>query len=159
MQKYLNSVYLHFVIKASLWYIGCAILMLKPYNMSPEDKRILIVEDEDALARILQLHIKDVGINVEVAGNGEEALTKIEKTKFDLIILDLLMPRVNGFEVLKQLKEKKYEIPVFIATNLGNTEDIKKVESLGVKHYFVKSNTPIDVLVDHIKDFLDITQS
>ena len=80
----------------------------------------------------------------------------IDKQKFDLLLLDLIMPKVDGFAVLKEMKEKKITLPVIITSNLGQEEDKKRVEELGVSDYLIKSNVSIMDIVLKIKEFLKI---
>ncbi len=119
-------------------------------------KKILIIEDEKPMARALELKLKGSGFDAQAVFNGEEALVVIKKEKFDLIILDLVMPNMDGFTLLKKLKENKNKIPLIVASNLSQEEDFKRAKSLGAKDYFVKSETPISGVVDHIKKVLGV---
>lgn len=113
-------------------------------------KKILIAEDEKPMARALELKLNHSGFETKVVGDGEAAWEAIKKEKFDLILLDLMMPKMDGFEVLKSLKEKKDNTPVIIASNLGQDDDAQKAKSLGAKWYFVKSDTSINKIVDYV---------
>src|SRR3972149_4877905 len=101
-------------------------------------KKILIVEDEKTIARPLTLKLKCSVFEAQNAYDGQEALDVLAKSKFDLIILDLVMPKVNGFEVLEKLKEQHSKTPVIVVSNLNQEEDIAKAKSLGAD-YFLKT--------------------
>lgn len=113
-------------------------------------KKILIVEDEKPMAKALQLKLNNSGYEAEVVFDGESALNFLKKKKVDLIILDLVMPKLDGFGVLKSLKDKKNKIPVIVASNLGQVDDIQKAKDLGAKDYFVKSDTSLKEVIENI---------
>ncbi len=106
------------------------------------------------MARALELKFSHEGFEVKVAANGEEALALVDTELFDLILLDLVMPKMNGFEVLKSLAEKGKPIPVIVLSNLSQAEDEAKVRALGAKGFFIKSNVPIADIVAHVKRVL-----
>ena len=110
-------------------------------------KKILIIEDEKALSRALSLKLQSEGFEVEVANDGELGLAAIKKFKPNLIILDLVMPKFDGFEVLAKIKGKK----VVVISNLSQDEDIEKAKKLGAKEYFIKSNVSLVDVVNKIK--------
>lgn len=115
-------------------------------------KKILIIEDEKPLARALELKLIHEGFQVEILSSGEEAISLIEKENFSLVVCDLVMPKLDGFELLKIIKEKGIKIPVIILTNLSQPEDEKRVRELGVAEFFIKSDTPLSKIVSHIKE-------
>ncbi|MFA5421126.1 MAG: response regulator [Patescibacteria group bacterium] len=117
-------------------------------------RKILIVEDEKPLARALELKLLNSGFRIRVATNGLEALDLLKKEKFNLILLDLVMPTVSGFDVLEKMKASKNKTPVVITSNLGQKEDLKRVQDFGVKKYFIKSDVNIVDIVNYVKDFL-----
>jgi DNA-binding response OmpR family regulator len=120
--------------------------------MEQSNKKILIIEDEKPLARALELKLLHEGFQVTSTSNGEIAIPIIEKEEFSLIICDLVMPKVDGFEVLEFIKNKNIKTPVIILTNLSQTEDEKRVRALGASEFFIKSNTSIVKIVEHIKE-------
>ncbi len=122
--------------------------------MDQQPKSVLIVEDEKPLARALELKVKHYGFLAKTAFNGKEALDILAKEKFDLILLDLIMPVMDGFELLEKMKERGLKTPVIVLTNLGQTEDAKKAKELGAVDYFIKSNTAIADVVKHIDKVL-----
>ena len=122
--------------------------------MAKAKKKILVVEDERPMAHALELKLTHEGFEVAVANNGEEALGLVAKQNFDMIMLDLMMPKVDGFDLLTALKNKESKIPAIVLSNLSQAEDEQKAKSLGAKHFFVKSNTPITNIVDYAKKLL-----
>ena len=123
-------------------------------SMSTKTKHILIVEDERPLAKALELKLGKVGYETITATNGGEAVAYLEKQDIDLIVLDLVMPKFDGFHVLEYVHEKKLSAKVLVLSNLSQTEDAKKAKNLGAVDYFIKSNTPIVTLVENIKKVL-----
>ncbi len=117
----------------------------------------MIVEDEDFLVQALKDNLTVEGCAVDTAKDGEEAVQKVEKSKPDLILLDLLMPKKDGFYVLEELKKNpKWKlIPVIVLSNLGEDTSIKKAMEMGADDYFVKSQHPIEEVIEKIKDFLN----
>jgi len=123
-------------------------------NTSP--KKILIADDEKAIAKALALKLTKAGFATEVAVNGVEAIDKIKATKFDLIVLDLIMPEKDGFAVLEYMRTKKINYPVLVASNLSQEEDLKRAKDLGAIDYFIKSNLSLQEIIDHIKKILKV---
>lgn len=117
-------------------------------------KHILIVEDERPLSHALEMKLKNQGYDTHVVMNGADALTEVKAGKYDLILLDLIMPIMDGFAVLAELKNQKSKIPVIVLSNLGQDEDRSKTKELGAVDYFVKSNTPIADIVARVKTAL-----
>ena len=117
-------------------------------------KKILIIEDERTLARALELKLSRSGFNVRVVLNGEEGIKLLEKEVFSLILLDLIMPKMDGFMVLETLQAMGIKTPVMVLTNLSHEHDIERTEKFGAKDFFIKSNTPISVIVDRAKSIL-----
>lgn len=120
------------------------------------NKKILIIEDEKPMAHALELKLKNNGFDVTVAFNGEDGLNFLKKEPFDLILLDLIMPKIDGFKVLETLQIQKSSIPVIALSNLGQEEDKKRAEMLGAKGYFIKSDITLASLIANIKQILEI---
>ena len=120
----------------------------------PKGKRILIIEDERPLAHALELKLSHEGYVTETASSGSEGLKKALAGKFDMILLDLIMPEVDGFEVLAELKAKKLKTKVIVLSNLGQDEDKARAKDLGAIEYFVKANTPIVDIVKRVRGAL-----
>ena len=122
-----------------------------------QKKKILIAEDEKPMARALEIKIgSDPDLEARAVFNGAEALKILETEKYDLVLTDLMMPDVDGFTLLKELKARKIKVPVIISSNLSQEEDIKLTKSLGAIDYFVKSDTPISEVVKKIKKALNM---
>lgn len=117
-------------------------------------KRILIVEDERPLAHALELKLGHEGYECKSILTGSEALKEALSGEYDLILLDLIIPEIDGFAILQQLQEKKAKTKVIVLSNLGQEEDKEKAKTLGASNYFVKSNTPIADIVKHVHDAL-----
>lgn len=113
--------------------------------------KILIAEDEAALAKALELKLGQEGYETEHAGDGDEAITKLKGGGVDLLILDLVMPKTDGFGVLEAMKKEEIKTPVIVASNLSQVEDKKRVMDLGALDFFIKSDVPINDLVERIK--------
>lgn len=118
--------------------------------------KILVVEDEEVLAKVLQEKLEKSGYEVALAGDGEAALTLAKSFNPDAVVLDLLLPKKNGFEVLEVLKsdETTKMTPVVVVSNLGEDSDIKRALALGAADYYVKSEHPINEIVEKIKNAL-----
>ncbi|MDP3964591.1 MAG: response regulator [bacterium] len=115
----------------------------------PNSAKILLIEDEKMLSSMYSTKFTKEGYNLVAAYDGEEGLAKAKTEKPDLILLDIIMPKLDGFVVLKALKEDSSlkDIPVILLTNLGQDEDIKKGKELGANDYFIKANhTPAEVV-------------
>ncbi|MDP3778971.1 MAG: response regulator [bacterium] len=118
--------------------------------------KILIVEDEEFLIRALKDNLESEGCSVDTAANGEEAVEHIKKMKPDIILLDLLMPKKDGFYVLEEIKKNSdwKLIPVIVLSNLGGDADIKQALAMGANDYFIKSQHPIEEVIEKIKAYL-----
>ena len=119
------------------------------------DKTLLIVEDDDVLLRTLYLVFHKTGFTIATAVDGDTALKMALRIKPDIILLDLLLPKMSGFDVLKNLKSNPAleKIPVLVLSNLGE-ENIEKAKNLGAVDYFVKSDTSLEVLKEKVLKIL-----
>ncbi|MDD3888148.1 MAG: response regulator [Patescibacteria group bacterium] len=119
--------------------------------------KILIVEDDQFLVKIYQTKLESEGFDIELALDGEEGIEKAGKFMPELILLDLILPKMNGFEVLKKLKtdEKTKNIPVIVLSNLGQESDVKQGMELGAVNYLIKSDHSINEIIDKIKKELE----
>lgn len=126
----------------------------------PVDKqRILLVEDDDSLAQVYQTRLDAEGFTVQRVPNGEDALVSALNFKPDLILLDVMMPKVSGFDVLDILRNtpETAKVKVIMLTALGQDSDKERAASLGVDEYLVKSQVVIADVVDRIKQHLNLT--
>ena len=119
-------------------------------------KKILFIEDESALQKTLGEILKQEGYEVTPALNGEVGLRMAKDKKPDLILLDLILPKIHGIEVLKKLKEDKEtkEIPVIVLTNLGEIKDVEKAIELGATTYLVKAEYSLEEVAEKIRKTL-----
>ncbi|RLC40352.1 MAG: response regulator [Candidatus Nealsonbacteria bacterium] len=120
-------------------------------------KKILFIEDESALQKTLSDYLKKEGYEVISALDGESGLRLAQTQKPDLILLDLILPKMDGFEVLRKLMENPgtKEIPVIILTNLERMEDIGRALELGAKTYLVKANYTLKEVTEKVKKVLE----
>lgn len=119
--------------------------------------KILLVDDDQLLVRMYQKKLENDGYEVAVADDGDVAIQKVKEFNPDLILLDIMMPKVNGYEVLKNLKASKTtkDIPVILLTNVGSSdEDLQKGMNLGAVAYLVKAGNRPDVVVSKVKEVL-----
>lgn len=126
-----------------------------------ETHKVLIIEDDHFLSSILKNRLEKEGFRVLQAFDGDEGLAMARKEKPDVVLLDLIMPKVSGFEVLEGIASdpELSRIPVMIASNLGQDSDIEKAKSLGAHDYYVKVRTSIDELAQMVKNVLEKTGS
>ncbi|MDD5103223.1 MAG: response regulator [Candidatus Peribacteraceae bacterium] len=117
-------------------------------------KRILIVEDERPLAHALELKFRHEGFDTHICLDGEEALKEVTEGKYHVILLDLIMPRMDGFTFLQEMKNRGVKTPTVVLSNLGQDEDKTRAQSLGAVGYFVKSNTPIMEIIKQVQSLL-----
>jgi len=119
-------------------------------------KKILVVEDDPFLSNLLKIRLEKERLNVILAKDGDEAIKKIQETDPDLILLDLILPKKSGFEVLQNisLDPNFKNKPVVIISNLGQTIDVQKAKELGAVEYFIKAKISIDDLILKIKEFI-----
>lgn len=120
-------------------------------------KKILFVEDEESLQKTMKEMLERNGYSVISALDGENGILFTKNEKPDLILLDLILPKKDGFEVLKALKEDSSTnaIPVIVLTNLEGSADIEKVLSLGARTYLIKSNYSLDDVLSKIKSIFE----
>jgi DNA-binding response OmpR family regulator len=119
-------------------------------------KNILIIEDDEFFRELITKKLFSDGFKVTEAGDGKKGILKVKESKPDLILLDLLLPDIDGFEVLSTVKEdsETASIPVVILSNLSSKEDIEKGLKLGASDFLIKSQVASDEITDKIKSFL-----
>ncbi len=126
---------------------------------APSNKpKILLVEDDDSLASVYETRLQAEGFDTQRVPNGEDALSGAVSYKPDLIILDVMMPKVSGFDVLDILRNtpETANVKVIMLTALSQDSDKEKAQSLGADDYMVKSQVVIADVVDRIKQHLNI---
>lgn len=117
-------------------------------------KKILVVEDEEALSNALRLKLSSVGYEVTVASDGQEGVDLATSNDYDLMLLDLILPVIDGFNVLAKVKEKGIKFPIIILSNLSQPEDIEKTKELGASDFLIKSDIQLSSVLEYIKKFL-----
>lgn len=119
-------------------------------------KKILLVEDDTALASVYRSRLELEGFEVEHVNNGELALSKVIEYKPDLVVLDAMMPKVNGFDVLDILRNtpETTNVRVIMLTALSQPKDKERAEQLGADDYLVKSQVVIGDVVERIRHHL-----
>lgn len=117
-------------------------------------KKILIIEDEEVLVNMYETKFTSEGYQILKATNGEDGLILVQKEKPDLILLDVILPKMDGFMVLKKIKSDPTtkNIPVILLTNLGQDEDINKGKEDGAVAYLVKANLTPSEVIDKVKE-------
>lgn len=119
-------------------------------------KKVMIVEDDEHISRVYEIKLDKEGIVSSLVRDGEEAVAKIVAEKPDLILLDLMIPKKDGFWVLGEIKKNSEtaHIPVLVLSNLGQKSDQDRALELGAKEYLVKVDTSIQEVVDKVKGYL-----
>lgn len=115
--------------------------------------KVLIIEDDRFLASAYRFAFENEKIEVDLAYDGQEGMEKFKTSQPDCIVLDLVMPKVDGFQVLEQLRQSPdtAKVPVIVASNLGQDSEIQKAMELGAKAYITKSQTPITEVISKVK--------
>jgi len=119
-------------------------------------KNILLVEDDSFLIDIYTTKLKESGYSVEVASEGEEAIRKIKENNFDLVLLDIVLPHTDGWDVLRQIKSEPNfkKLKIIIISNLGQKEEVAKGFELGAEKYLIKAHYSPSEVVKEIKEVL-----
>lgn len=119
-------------------------------------KRILLIEDEDLIRDLYKRQLEKVGLTTDAFATGQEGLTALDRDSYDLILLDIMLPKVNGLDILMQLKrnEKTKNIPVILVSNLGQDDVVQEGLNLGATSYLVKLHHTPDQIVEEVKKVL-----
>jgi two-component system sensor histidine kinase/response regulator len=125
-------------------------------NTATSKKIIFVVEDDLFLIQAYQAKLKKENLEVWIATNGKEALSYLEKDPPNVVLLDLLLPGVSGFEFLSALRknERWKNVPVLILSNLSQPENIETAKSLGAVEYIVKAETKINDVMERVKKYI-----
>lgn len=124
--------------------------------MDDNKKKVIVVEDDEHISKVYEIKLARENIASMVARDGEEAVTMITAEKPDLVILDLMIPKKDGFGVLEEIKKNPdlAGIPVIILSNLGQKSDQDRALALGANEYLVKVDYPIQDIIDKVKGYL-----
>jgi DNA-binding response OmpR family regulator len=118
--------------------------------------KILLMEDETMLASMYQTKFQNEGFNIDIAVDGEDGLAKAKAGNYQIILVDIIMPKLDGFAVLKELRAlPQYQtIPIILLTNLSQEEDMKKGKELGATDYWVKANLTPGQIVEKVRGLI-----
>jgi len=116
-------------------------------------KKILLVEDEEIMINLLQRKLTKEGYEVSIAKDGEEGLKLMKEIKPDLILLDIIMPKMGGFEVMEEMNKDKElkKIPVIVISNSGQPVELDKAQKLGAKDWLIKTEFDPQEVIDKVK--------
>jgi DNA-binding response OmpR family regulator len=114
-------------------------------------KKVLIIEDDSFLQGLAANKLQKSDFDVSASSTGEDALTQLADNKFDILLLDLMLPDISGFDILKNLKDSNRKLPVIVFSNLSDDVNIKKAIDLGATEYLIKSNFTLEELVEKVK--------
>jgi len=122
-----------------------------------KNNKILIVEDDKFISEVYVTKLLSEGLDAKAAEDGDQALEMMKKEKPELVLLDILMPKMNGIEVFREMKGKEElkDIPVIILTNASEVEYVKEAKKIGTADYLIKSNFTPDEVVSKIKERLN----
>ncbi len=125
-------------------------------NNDNEPKTIVLIEDDQFLAKVCNDYLLETGYHVVMANHGDDAVDIVEEHQPDMILLDLILPGRNGFEILEEIRlhEEIYDTNVIILSNLSQPEDISRAKKLGVIEFFIKANTQLRTVVEHVNKVL-----
>lgn len=120
-------------------------------------KRILLVEDEDFIRDLYKRQLELAGFQVDAKPNGAEGLVAAKQNPYDLVLLDIMLPDINGLEILKQLKQGPVSknTPIVMLTNLGQDTVIKEGFTLGAEGYLIKASYTPDQIVQEVKNIVN----
>lgn len=121
--------------------------------MITRDQKILIIEDEEKLAQALKMQLETIGFETDVIHSGTDALEVIKRDAYDLILLDLMLPGVDGFEILEEMRRKDIYTPVIVTTVLAEQIQQARADRLGVVDYLVKSDLHLSDIVKKVEKF------
>lgn len=124
--------------------------------MADKKIHVLLIEDDNFLVNIYKTKFEMEGFKVSVSENGEAGLVEIKKKKPDIVLLDILLPKMDGFTVLEKVKNDKEikDIPVILLTNLGQKDDVQKGLDLGAADYLIKAHFKPSETVDKVRKVL-----
>lgn len=117
-------------------------------------KKILIIEDDKFLRELISQKLGKEGYEIMEAVDGEEGMESVEKEKPDLILLDLILPGIDGFEVLARIKQDSSAPPVVVLSNLGAKDDIDRGLKMGAEDYLIKAHFTPTEIINKVKNIL-----
>ncbi len=117
-------------------------------------KKILIIDDAKPMAKAIEIKLQKNGYQAKAVFNGEQGIKELESSHYDLVLLDIMMPVVDGWNVLEQIKAKGIKTKVIITSNLSQEEDIKRAKEMGAFDFLVKSDTTLTGIADKVQTYL-----
>jgi len=123
------------------------------------EKKIILIEDEEIVLNLLQKKLTLEGYDVSVARDGEDGLKKMKETKPDLVLLDIIMPKKGGFEVMEEMQkdETLKDIPIIVISNSGQPVEIDKAQKLGAKDWLIKTEFDPQEVLEKVKKQFSIS--
>lgn len=120
-------------------------------------KKVLVAEDDEFLATLIKNRLQKENFEVDIAKDGDEVLEKLKSFQPDLVLLDIILPKKLGFDIMEQVRAdaKLSRVPFMIISNLGQDSDIARAKELGAVDYFIKAKIMIDDLIRRIASFLN----
>ncbi len=127
----------------------------------PQATKIILIEDEDSIRDLYKRQLNLSGLQTDAFANGKEGLEALQKNKYDVLLLDIMLPDINGLEILKQVKQNPVTKPITVVllTNLGQDVVIKEGFSLGAEGYLVKAAYTPDQITQEVKNIITKKQS
>ena len=125
--------------------------------MDTKKKKILLVEDDSFIIEIYTTRLEEAGFEIESALDGESAIRRLKEKEFDLVLLDIVLPNLTGFEFLERIrnKEKLKNVKVLVLSNLGQKTDVNKAEKLGAIKYLIKAHYTPSEIAEEVKKILE----
>lgn len=119
-------------------------------------KKILLIEDEEVIIHLLSRKLAKIGYQISLAMDGQEGIEKMREDRPDLVLLDIIMPRKGGFEVLDEMKKDRrlFDIPVIIISNSGQPLELEKAKKIGVTDWLVKTEFDPNEVVKKVKKYV-----
>lgn len=116
-------------------------------------KKILFIEDDTLIVKLYSTRLEHENIEVFSAEDGQEGLKKFTQLQPDLVVLDLMIPKISGIDVLKKIRQQNKKVPIIVYTVLSEIKRVQELKSLGATDYFVKADTNPKQLVERIKSY------
>ncbi len=117
-------------------------------------KKILLIEDDPFLIDIYNTKLKEEGFALDIATDGQKGLRKIKEEKFDLVLLDIVLPQIDGWEILRKVKSQNLNVKIIVLSNLNQKEEVQKGLELGATKYLIKAQYTPSEVVEEIKNIL-----
>jgi len=123
-------------------------------------KKILIIEDEELIYSLLEKKLRQNGYEVRIARYGQEGINKLKNERPDLILLDIVMPGKNGFEVIEEIqKEEKFKnIPIIVISNSGQAAELERAKKMGAKDWLIKTEFDLEEVLAKVKKQIELLE-